>query len=119
MPHRSHARWKPAFKAGNIGDADEFKIPKMARNFPRGTSTGDGMYAENRGRPYAKRDREDAGNERTPPSRYCNPAGFFGLHGNMVGKNWWEKEGGIREVKRQTDGEVFAVRGQPIRSRGR
>lgn len=47
-------------------------------------------------------------------SRYCNPPGFIGLHGEKAGENTWEKTGGMREVKRKVD-PVGAVKGEPMK----
>jgi hypothetical protein len=48
-------------------------------------------------------------------SRYCNPPGFIGLHGEGAGKNTWEETGGMREVKRRTQAEPGGLKGEPLK----
>jgi hypothetical protein len=47
-------------------------------------------------------------------SRYCNPVGFIGLHGEAAGENTWERTGGMREVKRKVD-PVQGLKGEPLK----
>jgi hypothetical protein len=118
MPDRSHARWTPPYKAGNIGDnSGDAETYQVARKYTHGSQTGDSSDPRNRGRPY-DRTSEDRKLEHGAPSRYCNPPGFHGLHGNMAGKNSWQREGGVREVKRRVDAGPRAVPGQPFTKRG-
>ena len=48
-------------------------------------------------------------------SRYCNPVGYIGLHGEEAGANTWERTGGQREVKRGVQKGELAVKGDPFR----
>ena len=94
MPHRSHKRHRPSIDAGLIGKNVPAGKPPLA--------------------PYA-RSPESADDDTGPVSRYCNPNGFIGLHGNIPGEDYWEKTGGIREVKQRTGAGPKAVKGYPFR----
>jgi hypothetical protein len=48
-------------------------------------------------------------------SRYCNPPGFIGLHGEAAGKNTWEETGGMREVKRGVQKFPDGLKGEPLK----
>jgi hypothetical protein len=117
--HRSKKKWEPCFDQGCIGEMfPHMKPPAQDEAFGGNlrplTATDAGEIGKQTNNAPMERSDDDLG----APSRYCNPAGFVGLHRNVKGRNEWFKSGGQREVKREIhslDGKGYAQKGSPFR----
>lgn len=116
---RSGKKWMPCIDAGCVGEMfPHMKPPSPDQAFGGNlrpiTATDAGIL--NKQQPNAPMEKTD--DDMGAPSRYCNPAGFAGLHRNEKGRNEFFKSGGQREVKRQIqslDGKGYAQKGAPLK----
>jgi hypothetical protein len=118
MTRQTKNRWRPAIDPGCIGERlAHMKPPGKSEAFggnlrPIVSPDGNTNSFRNVNAQSEKSDDDIGG-----ASRYCNPAGFPGLHRNVKGKNEWFKTGGQREVKRQTQvsSDNLAVKRYPFK----
>jgi hypothetical protein len=102
MTYTTKKRWQPAIDGGCVGEMGKLMRPPATGDAFGGnlrpiTATDSGERSKRPNNAPTEKADDDQG----PAQRYCNPAGFVGLHRNVKGQNNWFKSGGQREVKRQ------------------
>jgi hypothetical protein len=113
-------RWQPCIDGGYVGEMGRHMRPPatdeaFGGNLRPITATDDGITNKKPVIASSEKMDDDMG----PAQRYCNPAGFVGLHRNVRGQNEWFKTGGQREVKRQIMSldkkNRYSIKGAPLK----